>query len=90
MRKIAVPPGLRQHALARINQDNSKIGRGSAGHHVAGILLMPRGVRHNELALFGGEKPVGNIDGDALLALGCQPIHQQGKINVLPLRSNPF
>ncbi len=82
-RDIGVAAGLGQHALARIDQDDGEIGVGGAGRHVAGILFMARRVGDDEFALVGGEEAIGDIDGDALLALGLQPVHQQREIDVL-------
>jgi len=36
----------------------------------------------DEFALVGGEEAVGDIDGDALLALGLQSVDQQRKVDV--------
>ena len=80
-----VAPGLGQHPLAGVDQDHREVGGRGAGGHVAGILLVARGVGDDELALLGREEAVGDIDGDALLALGRQPIDQQGEIDPLAL-----
>ncbi len=80
---IGVAPGLGQHALARVDQDDGEIGVGGAGRHVAGILFMARRVGDDEFALVGGEEAVGDIDGDALLPLGLQPVHQQREVDIL-------
>ena len=85
-----MPACLRQHPLARIDQHHRKIRGGGAGDHVAGVLLVSRGVGDDELALLGGEKTVCHIDGDALLALRGKPIHQQREIDVLALRADPL
>ena len=53
-----------------VDQDDHRIGGRCAGHHVAGVLLMSRRVGDDELALRRGEVAVGDVDGDALLALG--------------------
>ncbi|MCW0466663.1 hypothetical protein NB705_003736 [Xanthomonas sacchari] len=74
---VAVPAGLGQHALGRIDQHHRHIGGGGAGGHVAGVLRMPGAVGDDELAPVGIEIAVGNVDGDALLALGGQAIQQQ-------------
>ena len=71
-----VAAGLRQHTLARIDQDDRQLGGGGSRRHVAGILLVARRVGDDEFALLGGEETVGDIDGDALLALRRQPIDQ--------------
>ena len=80
-----VPPGLGHHAGAGVDEDERQLGRGRAGDHVAGVLLMPRRVRHDELATFRREEPVGHIDGDPLLALGRQAVDQQCEVEVAPL-----
>ncbi|MNE57918.1 hypothetical protein D3C80_1529110 [compost metagenome] len=46
---------------------------------------MAGGVGDDELALVGGEEAVGDIDGDALLALGGQAVHQQGEVQFAAL-----
>jgi hypothetical protein len=86
--QIRMAPGLDQHALARVDQDHRKVGGAGAGHHVAGVLFVPRAVGDDELALFGVEEAVGDIDGDALFALCRQAIDQQGKVDLLPLGAN--
>ena len=45
-----MPARLRQHALARIDQDDGQIGGGGAGHHVARVLLMAGRVGDDEFA----------------------------------------
>ena len=79
----AVPARLGQDALARIDQHQREIGVGGAGRHVAGILLVARRVGDDELALVGREEPVGDVDGDALLALGREAVDQQREVDAL-------
>src|SRR3954463_5526520 len=55
---------------------------GGTGEHVAGVALMPRSVSQDVAAGVCGEEPVGDVDGDALLALGAQPIGQGGQIRL--------
>ena len=43
---------------------------------------MARRVGDDEFALVGGEEAIGDVDGDALLALGLQPVDQQREIDV--------
>ena len=78
-----MPARLGQHALARVDQNDGEIGVGGAGRHVAGILLMARRVGDDEFALVGGEEAIGDVDGDALLPLRLQPVHQQREIDIL-------
>ena len=74
-----MPARLRQHALPRIDQHDRKVGGRGAGRHVARVLLVARRVGDDELALRRGEEAVGDIDGDALLALRLQPVDQQAR-----------
>ena len=69
--------GLLDDALARVDQHHRQIGRRGAGDHVARVLLVAGGVGDDELALRGREVPVGDVDRDALLALGPQAVGQQ-------------
>ena len=46
---------------------------------------MPRRVGDDELALVGGEKAVGNVDRDALLALGGEAVEEQREVEVAAL-----
>ena len=74
--------GLDEHALGRIDQDNGNIGKTRAHGHVARVLLMPRAVCGDKAALVGCEIAVGNIDGDALLALGCKAVEQKRVVDL--------
>ncbi len=85
-----MPAGLRQHALAGVDENDGEIGGRGAGRHVAGILLVARRVGDDELALVGGEVAIGDIDGDALLALGRQPVDQQREIEIAALGAELF
>ena len=83
---VAVPPGLGEHTLARVDQDHGEISGRGTGHHVSRVLLVPRRVRNDELALVGREKPVRNVDRDALLALRGEAVDQQREIERAALR----
>ena len=78
---------LGQHALARIDKNDGEIGGRGAGRHVAGVLLVAGRIGDDERALRGGEEAIGDIDGDALLALGLEPIDQQREIDILAYRA---
>ena len=71
-----------EHSLARVDEDDGEIGGGGAGRHVAGVLLVAGGVGDDELALGGGKVAVGDVDGDALLALGLQTVDEEGEVDV--------
>ncbi len=75
---------LSEHTLARIDQNNGKIGCGSACNHVARILLVARRIGNDELALGGGEVTIGDINGNALFALRLQAVGKQRQIDSLP------
>ena len=44
---------------------------------------MPGGVGDDEFAFRGGEVAVGDVDGDALFAFGCQAVGQAGEVGRL-------
>ena len=73
-------PRLRQDALAGVDQNDREFRGRGAGRHVAGILLMAWRVGDDEGAAGRGKIPVGDVDGDALLALRRQPVDQQGEV----------
>ena len=81
MGEEAMPAGLGQHALARVDEDDGELGGRGAGDHVARVLLVAGGIGDDELALLGAEEAVGDVDGDALLALGGQAIDQQREVD---------
>ncbi len=85
-----VPPRLLQHALSRINQDHRKISGRCAGHHIAGILFVPRRIGDDELALFGGEEAVGDVNRNALFTLCRKTINQQREVNLFALGAVAF
>src|SRR5690606_35802346 len=62
---IAVAPRLRQQPPARVDQHHGEIGGGGTRGHVAGVLLVPRTICDDELALLRTEESVGDVDGDA-------------------------
>ena len=45
---------------------------------------MPRGVGDNKFALFGREVAIGDINGNALLALRLQAVYQQRRSSFSP------
>src|SRR3546814_20082489 len=87
MREEAVAARLREHALARVDQDDGEVGGRRSGDHVARVLLVPRGVGDDELALLGREKAISDVDGDPLLAFGGAAADEQREVDFLPLRS---
>src|SRR3546814_14108331 len=47
---------------------------------------MPGGIVEEERALFGVVEALGDVDGDALLALGREAVDQKGEVDVVTLR----
>jgi hypothetical protein len=82
----AVPAGLRQHTLPRIDEDDREVSGRRTRHHVAGVLLMAGCVGDDELAAFRAEEPVRDVDGDALLALGGETVDEQREVELATLR----
>ena len=82
-REERVAPALLGDALAGVEQDQRDVGRRGAGDHVPGVLDVARGVRDDELAARGREVAVGDVDRDALLALGAQAVGQQRQVRVV-------
>ena len=50
----------------------------------------PGGVGHDEGPALGGEVAVGDIDGDPLLALGLEPVEEQGIVELVALGAHPL
>ncbi len=78
----SVPLGLRENALARVDQDHRELAVRRAGRHVARVLLVAGRIGDDKRAQRRGEKPVGHIDRDPLLALVLEPVEQQRKIEI--------
>ena len=79
---VGVALGLLDHAGAGIDQLERQVGRRGPGDHVARVLLVAGRVGDDELALGGLEVAVGDVDGDALLALGPQAVGEQRQVHV--------
>ena len=74
--------GLFDDTLAGIDENDGQIRGAGSGDHVARVLNVARGVRDDEFPLGSGEIAVGNINGDALLALCFQAIREQREVHV--------
>src|SRR3546814_3824903 len=79
--EIAMPPRLCKHALPGVNQDNGEVGGRCTRHHVPRILLMTRRVSDNELALFGREEAISDVDGDSLLTLRGEAVDEKREVD---------
>jgi len=78
-----VPPRLLDDAVPRIDEDERELGRRCPGHHVAGVFHVPRGVGEDERATRRREVAIGDVDGDALLALGAEAVGEQCEVDRL-------
>ena len=67
--------------LARIDQQHGEVAVRGAGRHVARVLLVARRVGDDEFPPRRREIAIGDVDGDALLALGLEPVDEQRKID---------
>ena len=72
---------LAQNALGGVHQHHGGVGGGSAGGHVARVLLVAGSIGDDEFAARSREIAIGDVDGDALLAFGAQAIGEQGEID---------
>ena len=78
-----VPVRLRTHSTRGIDHQHGDVAVGCGNRHVAGVLLMPRGVGDEDAAAVGEvHVTVGDVDRDALLALGLQTVGQQGVVDL--------
>ena len=78
-----VPARLLGEALTGVDEHQAEVGGRGAGDHVARVLHVAGGVGDDELAAGRREVAVGHVDGDALLALGAQPVGQQREVGVV-------
>ena len=68
---------LLDQALAHVDEQHGRVRGACAGRHVARVLLVARRIGDDELAPRRGEIAIGDVDGDALLALGLQAVGEQ-------------
>jgi hypothetical protein len=80
-RDARVAPRLHLHPLPCVDEEDGHVGGRRAGRHVARVLLVPRRVGEDELALRGREVAVGHVDRDALLALRLEAVGEQGEVD---------
>jgi hypothetical protein len=73
---------LRQQRLGDVEEQHQRVGVARAGGHVARVLLVARRVGDDELAPRRREVAVGDVDGDALLALGFEAVGEQREVEL--------
>ena len=81
-RDVRVPARLLDDALARVDEDDREVGGRGAGDHVARVLDVAGRVGEVEPAPRRREVAVGDVDRDALLALGAQAVGEQREVDV--------
>ncbi len=87
---VGVAAGLHLHAARGVDQDDREVGGRGPGRHVARVLLVPRAVGDDVLALVGVEIAVGHVDGNALLPLGLQAVDQEREVDFAAARRAPL
>ena len=79
----AVPAGLLDDAVAGVDEHDRQVGGRRAGDRVARVLHVAGAVGDDEVAGRRREVAVGDVDRDALLALGAQAVGEQGEVDVV-------
>ena len=79
----AVAAGLLDDAVAGVDEHDRQVGGRRAGDRVARVLHVAGAVGDDEVARRRREVAVGDVDRDALLALGAQAVGQQGEVDVV-------
>src|SRR5690606_4171411 len=73
---------LREDALARADEYDGALRVGGARRHVARVLLVTGRDSNYEGAARRRKIAVGNVNRDALFALGLEPVDEQGEVDV--------
>ena len=68
------------HPAAGVDQHERQVGGRGAGGHVARVLRVAGAVVQHEAPVRRGEVAVGDVDRDALLALGAQAVGQPREV----------
>jgi hypothetical protein len=85
-----VPPRLLLHARAGVDEQDRHVGVRGPRRHVARVLLVTGTVDDDETAAGRIEVAPGHVDGDALLALGGEAVHQAAEIRRAGGRCRPL
>ncbi len=80
----------REVELGRVDEDDGGIAARGRGHHVARVLLVAGRVGDDELALARREVAVGDVDRDALLALGLEAVGEEREVDRLAAAGTRF
>ena len=85
--EVGMAASLDLHAARGVDQDDREVRGRCAGRHVPRVLLVSRAVRDDVLALLGVEIAVGDVDRNALLALGLEAVHEQRQVDLVAGRA---
>ena len=78
--QVAVAARLFLHAFVGVNEQQGGLGVGRAGDHVLEKFLVARRVDDHVLALLAAEPDLRGVNGDVLVALGLQGVHEVGPL----------
>ena len=81
-RDTRMPTCLAQQAFSGVDEQHRDMGVRRSGERVAGVALVPGSIGEHVAARGAGEEPIGDVDGDPLLALGTQTVGERGQIDV--------
>ena len=82
-RECGVAERLLAKAVAGVDEDDRDVGGGRTRDHVARVLHVAGRVGDDERPKRRGEVAVGDVDRDALLALGAQAVGDEGEVEAL-------
>ena len=71
-------PGLFLDAFVGVDEQDGGLRVGGAGHHILEEFFVAGCVNDDVLAFGRPEPDLGGINGDVLVALGLQAVHQEG------------
>ena len=82
VREEGMATTLLDDAVTGIDEDHGQVRIRSPGDHVARVLGMTGGIGDDELPLRRREVPVGDVNGDALLAFSSEPVGEERQIRL--------
>ncbi|OGR15973.1 MAG: hypothetical protein A3K53_09855 [Deltaproteobacteria bacterium RIFOXYB2_FULL_66_7] len=83
---VRVPAGLFPDSLRPVDQKDGGVGRGGPRDHVLQEFLVPGGVDDDVGTHRGLEEGLGRVDGDVVLPLLLQRVHEVSELERPPLR----
>jgi len=80
VQEVTVPARVFLDAFVSVDQEEGGFGTGGAGDHVFQELLVAGGVNDDVLAFGGSEPDLRRVNGDILIALGLERVHEIGPL----------